>query len=112
MNNDLISRSALKEAVSNSPLIDFTDDDIFELIDNAPEVHFIDVFNKDTYLNSYSRYREPEPNRYISRIDTECIMLECPECKSRIIATAFSFAVGTKGYSFCPYCGKDMRKEV
>ena len=34
----LIDADALKEAVSNSPLIDFTDDDIFELIDNAPTV--------------------------------------------------------------------------
>lgn len=34
----LIDGDALKEAVSNHPLIDFTDDDIFELIDKAPTV--------------------------------------------------------------------------
>lgn len=91
---------------------DFGDTAIpIEEIDNAPTVRFIDVFNNYTYLNQYNRYSEPELNKYISRIDNECIMLECPECKSRIISTAFSFAVGTKGYSFCPYCGSDMRNE-
>lgn len=104
---DLISREALKKAIEESqPCCNAW----IDIVDNAPAVHFIDVFNKNTYLNSYRSYSEPEPNRYISRIDTECIMLECPECKSRMIATAFSFAVGTKGYSFCPYCGADMRK--
>lgn len=34
----LIDADALKEAVTNNPLIDFTDDDIFKLIDNAPTV--------------------------------------------------------------------------
>lgn len=34
----LIDGDALKEAVSKHPLIDFTDDDIFKLIDNAPRL--------------------------------------------------------------------------
>ena len=33
-----INADELKKAISNSPLIDFTDDDIFKLIDNAPTV--------------------------------------------------------------------------
>ena len=117
-NNDLISREALKEVLEQRKRLCtgvYGDlggaiSGVIKLIDNAPTVHFIDVFNKTSYLNSYESYSEPEPNKYISRIDTECIMLECPECKSRIIATAFSYAVGTKGYSFCPYCGADLRK--
>lgn len=115
---DLISRKALKEDISKVVAEERKEDEkwalglkyALKLIDNAQTVHFIDVFNNNSYLNSYRSYSEPEPNKYISSIDTECIMLECPECKSRIISTAFSFAVGTKGYSFCPYCGADMRK--
>lgn len=34
----LINADALKETITNNPLIDFTDDDIFELIDHAPTV--------------------------------------------------------------------------
>lgn len=34
----LIDADYLKEAISNNSLIDFTDDDLFEIIDNAPTV--------------------------------------------------------------------------
>lgn len=49
---DLISREALKKAISNNPLIDFTDDDIFKIIDSLPtekgqfEEKVIELFNK------------------------------------------------------------------
>lgn len=56
-------------------------------------------------------YHEPYPNRYKECIDNACLMLECPECKCRIQAYPFSYAVGTNGYKFCPYCGADVRLE-
>ena len=34
----LINADYLKEAISNNSLIDFTDDDLFEIIDNAPTI--------------------------------------------------------------------------
>ena len=57
-------------------------------------------------------YREPVPNIYVSTVDIGTPMLECPGCKARIQANAFSYAVGNMGYQFCPYCGKDVRKKV
>ena len=57
-------------------------------------------------------YRDPIPNKYIQAIDNGCKMLECPECKCRIQYNAFTYAVGTQGFSFCPYCGADVRKET
>lgn len=54
-------------------------------------------------------YREPNPNTYVKAVDCGEQMLECPECKCRIIYNAFTYAVGSRGFSFCPYCGKDRR---
>ena len=56
-------------------------------------------------------YREPVPNKYISAIDNGNKMLRCPSCKCQISVNPFSYAVGSRGYSFCPYCGQDVRKE-
>jgi hypothetical protein len=63
-----------------------------------------------TIFNKECAYREEPPHRYVNVIDNACKMLRCPECKCQIQAYPFSYAVGTRGYSFCPYCGKDMRK--
>lgn len=57
-------------------------------------------------------YREPPANKYNTTVDNGSPMLECPECKCRIQYNAFTYAVGTQGFSFCPYCGKDVRKKV
>ena len=54
---------------------------------------------------------EPVPNKYIKAIDTATKMLRCPSCRCQIQAYPFSYAVGTRGYSFCPYCGEDLRIE-
>lgn len=62
------------------------------------------IFSKE-----YVDYEKPL-HRYVNAIDNGCKMLRCPECKCQIQAYPFSYAVGTRGYSFCPYCGKDVRK--
>lgn len=58
------------------------------------------------------QYREPPVNKYNTTVDNGSTMLECPECKCRIQYNAFTYAVGTQGFSFCPYCGADVRKET
>jgi len=55
--------------------------------------------------------REPFSNDYVHEIDNGTPMLKCPDCGCRIQSNPFSFAVGNLGYSFCPYCGKDRRKQ-
>ena len=56
-------------------------------------------------------FREPYPNRYRITEDCGTKMLECPFCKCRIQAINFSYAVGNRGYSYCPYCGEYVRKK-
>lgn len=56
------------------------------------------------------QYREPPANKYNTTVDNGSTMLECPECKCRIQYNAFTYAVGDLGFSFCPYCGTDVRK--
>ena len=56
-------------------------------------------------------YRNPIPNNWIHRVDTGIGMLECPKCECRANEAMFSYAVGNRGYSFCPYCGEDLRKK-
>lgn len=56
-------------------------------------------------------HRNPIPNKYRHVIDTGFDMLECPECEGRIQYNPFSWAVGDKGFAFCPYCGADLRRD-
>lgn len=44
-------------------------------------------------------------------IDTGEPMLTCPKCGCRMIKKWYDLAVGSRGYNYCPYCGKDMRKD-
>lgn len=78
---ELIDRKVLKAAISNSPLIDFTDDDIFELIDSIP-----------TSLS----IRQGEWIR-----DVEHYNVICSVCKYKSIIW---------NANFCPNCGADMMK--
>ena len=67
--------------------------------------------NPSRYIDKEYQYRTPIPNIYKKKIDTGTKMLVCPDCGCGIHAEQFSYAVGNLGYSFCPYCGKDVRKE-
>ena len=44
--------------------------------------------------------------------DNDDDMLQCPDCGCGIIWHWYEFAVGTKGVSFCPYCGADMNVQL
>lgn len=49
----LIDADYLKEVISNNSLIDFTDDDLFEIIDNAPTVKPCE--NCDLYFKAMTK---------------------------------------------------------
>lgn len=74
-------------------------------IESAPTIE-----NTPRICQAPSIYHEPMENNYIKAIDNGAQMLECPKCKGRIVANPFTYAVGTAGYAFCPYCGHDLRK--
>ena len=43
-------------------------------------------------------------------VDNGTPMLECSACGCRVKRESFMDAVGEKGFSFCPYCGADLRE--
>ena len=49
--------------------------------------------------------------KWVHSVDNDCDMLECPKCKCRVILKPYCDAIGTRGTSFCPYCGEDLRNE-
>lgn len=57
--------------------------------------------NYESFID-YSRYKV---------IYNECsLTLECPDCGARISnLKGFCCCVGVAGFSFCPYCGSDLR---
>ena len=82
-------------------------DAIDAIVENEPTADVIpDVILHD---EPYP-YRQPVKNKWLKRIDIVPV-LECPECECRVLATDYSYAVGNRGYSFCPYCGADLREE-
>lgn len=43
-----------------------------------------------------------------TEIDLDMKMLACSACRGRVFATDYAKAIGTSGFSFCPYCGAKM----
>ena len=91
----LIDADALKEK--------FTSKFILDRIEQHPTA--VVILHDEPYP-----YRQPVKNKWRKRIDIVPV-LECPECECRVLATDYSYAVGNRGYSFCPYCGADLREE-
>ena len=48
--------------------------------------------------------------RWVREYDTATAMLMCSVCEGRVIESVFYNATGTKGRSFCPYCGAKMEE--
>ena len=123
MNNDSISRSALKEAIRKrlciSSLKYLTEQEkvIVEEIVNAPTV---EAFTKDDMAGAYnegyacgSRESERPKGEWIADTshcyDDDEDTFECSVCKE-----PFTLICGTPKdnlYNFCPNCGADMRGE-
>ena len=50
-------------------------------------------------------YRTFSLKSWVVEVDTGVDMLKCPDCGGRMTMDRFLLAVGTKGTSYCPYCG-------
>lgn len=116
MNNDLISREALKKAIAeatyNFEQIPIRVDEVQELIDNAPTVeasNIIDGLNNEIddlsenlawYINERNRLlKERRPHgKWITTWDR--YIFQCSCCHGKSVK-----------YNFCPECGADMRGE-
>ena len=103
--NDLISRKGLKEAINEAWMTPQNKIHILEIVDS------IDTPRLCQTPSLYAA--EPIKNIYKKVVDNGATLFECPSCKCRIVVNAFNYAVGCLGYAFCPYCGFDVReKEV
>ena len=59
------------------------------------------------------RTEQLDLSRFKWEITEDCgdLMYTCPECGCRMVKREYDIAVGYRGFSFCPYCGEDMRNE-
>ena len=112
MNNDLISRSALLKAFSESNHIKETASGldvmemlaIKEIIDNAPTVT-VDNYSMG-YQDGVRKVLSEKPKG--EWIEGENGNIKCNQCESEI---RYSYLIGNKPDfpKFCPNCGADMR---
>lgn len=107
MNNDLISRSALKEEIVNSDYLSSDEKSLFlSLIDNAPTV---EAFTEEDMAGAYnegyacgSRESEKPKGEWVFRSGVTCGgYFKCNKCGE----------VERAEKNFCPNCGADMRGE-
>jgi len=110
MNNDLISRSALKDAIKNQynlndPPTLYWWTNIEKLIDNAPTVEAYTEEDakqaiKDSFDSGYEmakiKYERPQ-GKWITSYDTYNV---CSLCDYKTVMD---------NYKFCPNCGADMK---
>lgn len=86
----LIDANALKEVISNNPLIDFTDDELFEIIDNAPTVEarsqgkWIERTERITLDTYYECSNCKEPWTTIEGTPWQNMMNYCPNCGAKM----------------------------
>ena len=91
----LIDADDLKTSISNNPLIDFTDDDLFEIIDNEPTVE-----------------ERPQGEWDYEQVAFYGICSNCGVAVTSNLADIFLYEeIGKCPYNtnFCPNCGADMR---
>jgi hypothetical protein len=98
----LIDADALKEAISKHPLIDFTDDDIFELIDNAPT-----VFDDKAYSDGYAQGTCDCEHAH-ERPQGEWINTRPPEMSDNIVCSLCGYD-SIASFNYCPNCGANMK---
>lgn len=113
MNNDLISREALIEAITSETRNEFEFiclSRLFEIIDNAPTVTPDKI---QAIMSDYLIYRcEPErPQGEWITVHYAREELNCPE-KSMLdfVKCPFCETIHQGRHNFCSRCGADMRK--
>ena len=112
MNNDLISRSALKEAFKawknmddyyhNTDCNDIPLSEAFDLIDNAPTFNLDDFYGK-AFRNGEEnalKIREIPQGEWITVTDKYGDNVKCPFCGKEIAGTDLNF---------CVKCGAEMK---
>ena len=113
MNNDLISREALKKDISTEWLTPQTKQAFYNIIDNAPTVRpslvLKDMTEEDienfkvVYQRATSKGILLNPERPHGKwVNISGYASECSICKTREIFPT---------YNFCPNCGAQMDKE-
>lgn len=56
--------------------------------------------------------KEVKHGEWITEKDNDTPMLRCSVCGSRARKYNYMASVGTKGLSYCPYCGAQMLEDV
>ena len=105
MNNDLISREALKKAIEQIRE-DYIEDNffwlkLFKIIENAPTVDttcpHCDSGYAQGYSDGYLRGKEERPQGKWITVSRNC--WKCPYCQE----------LTNEGKNFCPNCGAKMK---
>ena len=114
MNNDLISREALKKALKKYKYCGFYDK-VIEIIDNAPTVEdFTENDKALAYCEGYVRgsheaYIRPQ-GEWIAEYTESCHSLLGYQC-----SICFDYALEINEYpirtKFCPHCGAQMKED-
>lgn len=118
MNEDLISRSALKEEFAkHEDRKGYLIGDWEDFIDNAPPVplpEFKEGYKQAIIDGKTNFYRSQGEwiNEHWIDIGYKTAVCSCCGERSRLIAHDTGFGNEYEGYPFCPWCGADMRKEA
>lgn len=56
--------------------------------------------------------KEVKHGEWVTDTDNDIPMLRCSVCGSRAQKYNYMASVGTKGLSYCPYCGAQMLEDV
>ena len=112
MNNDLISREALKKAIEEYKYCGFYDK-LIEVIDNAPTVEIneitqdlIDKVNVNVGLAQPIKDERPQGEWIDNKVAFYHVCSECGACVTEVLYKIF-LCEGELNY--CPNCGADMR---
>ena len=105
MNDDIISRSALKKEIENLIGYSLSYEAILNAIDNAPTVPLPDFKDgyKQAIIDGKTNFSRPQ-GEWIANMTTGDIFCSC--CKESRRDTRINHI------NFCPSCGADMRKGV
>lgn len=112
MNNDLISREALKEEINKKRIVGRFN--TIQIIDNAPTVEAYTPEQVKELVDLNKKLSEERPQgEWITRhklnsFGQDVVCFECNKCGEYKVPLYHLFI--TEPLSLCPNCGADMRK--